>query len=179
MRIIVIGGSASKVGKTTLACHLIAKAAEGGRVVGLKVSKHARRRRHEIATSTQTLQHVAFHDTDRFLAAGASAAILLEAGSDNFRDHLAAGIRRARRFRPEILIIESTTAGAELRVPHDSWFVAGTAPWKPAAERHFTRAAHIIRTHELNRLPFFAPAAAPAPQERTEILPLVAAAGIA
>lgn len=149
MQIIVVGGNAARVGKTALACRLIARAAEHGFVVALKVAPHERRRRYEISTYAHAPRHVSFHDTDRYLTAGADLALLLEAGADNFRNHLAMGLRRARRYRPTTLVIESTTAGAELMVPHESWFVAGEAPWKPGAERHFARAAHIVRTSEL------------------------------
>lgn len=149
MQIIVVGGSASKVGKTTLACHFIAEAAKRGSVVGLKVSAHERRRRHEITTFTRAPRHVAFHDTDRYLVAGAHVALWLEAGTDDFRDHLAIALRRVRKFHSDTLVIESTSAGAELVSPHASWFVAGTSPWKPRAIRHFVRATGIVQTHEL------------------------------
>ncbi len=162
MNVIVIGGSGSKVGKTTLACHLIRRAALRGSVAGLKISTQAHRHQCELSMYAQPAG-ASNHDTDRYLLAGADVALLLDAGVDNFRTHLAAGLRTARTLRPLTLIIESTSAGAELSLPHDSWFVAGTTPWKPAAGKHFERAAHIVEPHELR---IFAHAGA-APMTRT------------
>ncbi|HTJ26008.1 MAG TPA: hypothetical protein VMA36_07575 [Candidatus Limnocylindria bacterium] len=65
------------------------------------------------------------------------------------RTGLALGLAAARRLRPSTIVVESTSAGIELRRISDSWFVAGEGEWKPWAERHRSRADHVVRSDEV------------------------------
>jgi hypothetical protein len=65
------------------------------------------------------------------------------------RRGLALGLAAARAMRPATLVIESTSAGIQLRRIDDSWFVAGDGEWKPWADRHRERADHVVRSGEL------------------------------
>jgi hypothetical protein len=62
---------------------------------------------------------------------------------------LALGLSAARVLRPATLVIESTSAGIQLRRISDSWFVAGDGDWKPWADLHRQRADHVIGSREL------------------------------
>jgi hypothetical protein len=57
---------------------------------------------------------------------------------------LAAGLWSARQERCSTLVIESTSAGIELKRIEESWFVAGSGAWKPWAFRHRDRADHVV-----------------------------------
>jgi hypothetical protein len=145
MRTLVVGGSASSVGKTTLACHLLAVAAESPKVA-LKLSVHDGSdslriiliRRDEIESDRG--------DSRRLLEAGASAVVLVTTSRTSVRAALAQGLSAARRLRPELLVVESTAAGIHLRRSTESWFVLGDAPGKPWASQHLRRATHVLRS---------------------------------
>ena len=92
------------------------------------------------------------HDTDRLLAAGATHVVWVTVHRPNVRAGLAAGLRAVRALRPEVVVIESTSAGIEMRSALDSWFVAGEGAWKPWADRHRTRAHHVLTTPDVEHL---------------------------
>jgi hypothetical protein len=149
MRTVVVGGSASNVGKTTLAVALTRAAALAGRCAAMKIS---------VCEAPGVLRVTCFHpgddaghrkDTTRLLCAGAAAVVWVTVSRDVVRDGIAAGLRRARRLRPKTLVIESTSAGIELRAPSESYFVAGEGAWKPWAERHRARATHVVTSADV------------------------------
>lgn len=147
----MVGGSASNVGKTTLAVHLI-RAEPATAKVAMKVSVREKPcdLRVLVLTPDDAAEHR--HDTDRLLAAGATHVVWVTVHRPNVRDGLAAGLRAARALRPEVVVIESTSAGIELRGALDSWFVAGEGAWKPWADRHRIRAHHVLSTPDVERL---------------------------
>jgi hypothetical protein len=151
VRIVVVGGSASNVGKTTLAVHLL-RAEPAAAKVALKVSVREKPcdLRVLVLTAGDAAEHR--HDTDRLLAAGATHVVWVTVTRPSVRAGLAAGLRAVRALRPEVVVIESTSAGIEMRGAVDSWFVAGDGPWKPWAERHRVRAHHTLSTPDVERL---------------------------
>lgn len=114
--IVVVGGSARKVGKTTVMCEIIG-ATRGAGWIALKISAHE----HEPA---------AFGDTERYLAAGAAEAKLLN-GYAAFEGNV---------------IIESNAA-LDVISPDLFVFVDGEGEWKPSALKHASRADVIVRGH--------------------------------
>lgn len=144
MTIVVVGGSASNVGKTTLAVRLIRHHARRGRTVAVKVSV----REGPCDTTVLTLRPSddAEHrrDTGKLLAAGAECVVWVTVSRPVVRAGLARGLAAARRLAPATIVFESTSAGIELRRIDDSWFVAGEGAWKPWAERHRRRADHVV-----------------------------------
>ncbi|HYZ16141.1 MAG TPA: hypothetical protein VE591_07050 [Candidatus Acidoferrum sp.] len=151
MRIVVVGGSASNVGKTALAAHLLSCEADPAKVA-MKVSVRERpcEPRILVMTAEESAEHR--HDTDRLLAAGATHVVWVTIHRPNVRAGLAAGLRSVRRLKARVVVIESTSAGIELRAPAESWFVAGEGAWKPWADRHRDRADHVLGTEEVYRL---------------------------
>jgi hypothetical protein len=151
VRIVVVGGSASNVGKTTLAVHLL-RAEPAAAKVALKVS--VREKPCDLRVLVLTADDAAGHrhDTDRLLAAGATHVVWVTVTRPDVRAGLAAGLRAARALRPEVVVIESTSAGIEMHGAIDSWFVAGEGAWKPWADRHRTRARHVLTTPDVERL---------------------------
>ena len=138
---VIVGGSSSNVGKTTLACALLRRAR--GRRVAMKVSVTER----DVATRIVVEREAALEhhgDTGRLLAAGADAVVWVTVSRSRVRAGLAAGLFRARSLKPDVLVVESTSAGIQLRRFTESWFVAGPAPWKPWAIQHRDRATHIV-----------------------------------
>ncbi|HEY4432954.1 MAG TPA: hypothetical protein VGM99_01010, partial [Candidatus Cybelea sp.] len=126
MRIVVVGGSASNVGKTTLAATLIRDSALSGTTVAVKVSV----REAPCETTLRVLRPADdpghSHDTGRLLGAGAACVIWVTVARRNVRSGLARGLAAARSRRPRTVVFESTSAGIELRRIDDSWFVAGS-----------------------------------------------------
>jgi hypothetical protein len=149
MRIIVVGGSASNVGKTALAAHLLALERDPAKVA-MKVSVRERPCDLRVLVLTPDVSAEHRHDTDRLLAAGATHVVWVTVYRPSVRDGLAAGLRRVRALRPSVVVIESTSAGIELRGATDSWFVAGEGEWKPWADRHRSRADHVVTTDDVN-----------------------------
>jgi GTPase SAR1 family protein len=149
MKVVVVGGSASNVGKTTLAARLIAEYAARGDTAAVKVTVHET----PCATSVTVIETLDAagrrHDTARLLAAGASRVVWVRVERADVRNGLALGLRAARLRRPATIVVESTSAGIELRRIHDSWFVAGEGEGKPWAERHRNRADHVVRSRDL------------------------------
>ena len=147
----MVGGSASNVGKTTLAVHLL-RAEPAAAKVALKVSVREKPcdLRVLVLTADDAAEHR--HDTDRLLAAGATHVVWVTVTRPTVREGLAAGLRAVRALRPEVVVIESTSAGIEMRGAIDSWFVAGEGPWKPWADRHRDRAHHVLSTPDVERL---------------------------
>jgi len=145
MRIVVVGGSASNVGKTRLACRLIGRERNRADVVALKVSV---READDAETVVRVLlpgddvQHR--RDTAKLIDAGARAVVWVTAGRVRVRDGLAQGLATARTMHPGSVVIESTSAGIELHRYTQSWFVAGDGPWKPWADRHRVRADIVV-----------------------------------
>ncbi|MGH7707538.1 MAG: hypothetical protein ACREM8_00395 [Vulcanimicrobiaceae bacterium] len=156
MKIVVVGGSASNVGKTTLAARLIREHAAVAPTVALKVSV----RENPCETRVLTLRpgEEAEHrrDSGTLLGAGADCVVWVTVNRAAVRSGLARGLAAARRQRPATVVVESTSAGIELHRICDSWFVAGEGPWKPWAERHRRRADHVVRSEDV-----FAKAVAP------------------
>ncbi len=144
----MVGGSASNVGKTSLATRLIRHYAGRGRTVAVKVS--VRERPCETVVLTLRPGDDAEHrrDTGKLLAAGAECVIWVTAARAAVRAGLARGLAAARRARPAAVVLESTSAGIELRRIDESWFVAGAGEWKPWAERHQRRADHVLTSAE-------------------------------
>jgi Mrp family chromosome partitioning ATPase len=150
VRVIVVGGSASNVGKTTLAVHLAARARREGDVVAMKVSVRERPcETRVLVLGTGKGQHR--KDSDRFADAGASAIVWVTVNRANVRRGLASGLREARRRRPRTLVIESTSAGIEMRSAIESYFVAGDGEWKPWAYLHRNRAHHVLTCADVAR----------------------------
>lgn len=149
MNVVVVGGSASNVGKTTLAARLIRAHAAGTPTIALKVSV----REKPCETTVLTLrpgddaEHRA--DTGKLLDAGAQCVVWVTVNRAAIRTGLALGLATARRLRPATVVFESTSAGIELRRITDSWFVAGEGEWKPWADRHRRRADHVVRSEEV------------------------------
>jgi hypothetical protein len=146
VRIIVVGGSASRVGKTALACALVRR--ERQPCTAMKVSVTER----DVATRVSIERAVANErhgDTGRLLDAGASAVVWVTVSRRRVREGLAAGLLRARALRAQVVVIESTSAGIHLRRCESSWFVAGSGPWKPWAAEHRDRATHVVMSSAL------------------------------
>lgn len=151
MRIVVVGGSASNVGKTALAAHLLACEPDAAKVA-MKVSVRERPCDLRVLVLTPDASSEHRHDTDRLLGGGATHVVWVTVYRPNVRDGLAAGLRTARGLRPSVVVIESTSAGIELNTVTDSWFVAGEGEWKPWADQHRQRADHVLTTEDVNRL---------------------------
>jgi molybdopterin-guanine dinucleotide biosynthesis protein len=149
MTIVVVGGSASNVGKTTLAARLIRHHAGRGRTVAVKVS--VRERPCEATVLVLRPADDAEHrrDTGKLLAAGAECVVWVTVTRSAVRAGLARGLAAARRLRPDTVVFESTSAGIELSRITDSWFVAGEGEWKPWAERHRRRAHHVVSSDDV------------------------------
>ena len=139
-----MGGSASNVGKTTLAERLIRDSVRSGATVAVKVSVRESPCETTIAVLRPADDVGHRRDTQRLLHAGAACVIWVTVWRPNVRHGLAQGLSEARAQRPRTVVFESTSAGIELRRIHDSWFIAGAGPWKPWAERHRRRAHHVI-----------------------------------
>jgi molybdopterin-guanine dinucleotide biosynthesis protein len=152
MKIVVVGGSASHVGKTTLATQIIRNhAAARITTIALKVSVREAPCETKVLTlrSGDEAQHR--KDTGRLLDAGADRVVWVTVNRAEVRSGLALGLATVRRLRPATVVIESTSAGIELRRIDDSWFIAGTGEWKPWAYRHRLRADHVVRTEDVLR----------------------------
>ncbi len=149
MNIVVVGGSASNVGKTTLAARLVRQHAARAPTVAIKVS--VREKPCETTVLTLRLGEEAEHrrDTGKLLDAGARCVVWVTVNRAAIRTGLALGLATARRLRPSTVVVESTSAGIELRRISDSWFVAGEGEWKPWADRHRRRADHVVRSEEI------------------------------
>jgi GTPase SAR1 family protein len=151
MKVVVVGGSASNVGKTTLAARLIREHAARETTIALKVSVRETPcdARLLVLGPGDDAEHR--HDTGTFLDAGADCVLWVTVHRAEVRRGLALGLVAARAMRPATLVIESTSAGIQLRRIDDSWFVAGDGEWKPWADRHRERADHVVRSRELFR----------------------------
>jgi len=149
VKIVVVGGSASNVGKTTLAARLIRQYADHAPTVALKVSVRETPCETRVLTLRPGEEAEHRHDTGRLLDAGARCVVWVTVSRAAVRTGLALGLATARRLRPATAVIESTSAGIELRRIHDSWFVAGEGEWKPWADRHRLRADHVVRSEEI------------------------------
>ena len=149
MKVVVVGGSASNVGKTTLAERLVAEHAARERTVAVKVS--VRERACDARVLVLRPGDAADHrrDSQRLLDAGASHVVWVTVGRPAVRSGLAAGLAAGRALRPATLVVESTSAGIELRRIDDSWFVAGDGDWKPWADLHRRRADHVVRSGDV------------------------------
>lgn len=150
MHVVVVGGSASNVGKTTLAAHFVSCSSRRGRVVAMKVSVHEKPTEMRVLV-LQPGEAGHRKDSDRFVEAGASAVIWVTVQRPDVRRGLAAGLREARRRRPDTLVVESTSAGIEMRSEIDSYFVAGDGDWKPWAYLHRNRAHHVLTSADVHR----------------------------
>jgi hypothetical protein len=149
MTIVVVGGSASNVGKTTLAARLVREHSAHGPTIALKVSVRETpcEPRLLILHPGDDAEHR--HDTGTLLSAGAQCVLWVTVHRAEVRRGLALGLSAARVLRPATLVIESTSAGIQLRRISDSWFVAGDGDWKPWADLHRQRADHVIGSREL------------------------------
>jgi hypothetical protein len=151
MKIVVVGGSASNVGKTALAAYLLSREPVAAKVA-MKVS--VREKPCTLSTTVLSPSDKAGsrHDTDRLLASGATHVVWVTVHRPDVRAGLAAGLRCVRALHPQVVVIESTSAGIEMRRIHDSWFVAGEGDWKPWADRHRARADHVVTTSDVYAL---------------------------
>ncbi len=149
VNVIVVGGSASNVGKTTLAARLVRQHAAQTSTVAMKVSV----RENPCQTTVLTLRtgDEADHrrDTGTLLDAGARCVVWVTVHRAAVRTGLALGLATARKLGPSTVVVESTSAGIELRRITDSWFVAGEGEWKPWADRHRARADHVVRSDDV------------------------------
>lgn len=148
MRLVVVGGSASNVGKTTLAARLIRQHA-GRSTVALKVSVRESPCETRVLTLRQGEAADHRRDSGKLLDAGADCVVWVTVQRSAVRTGLARGLATARRLRPSTVVVESTSAGIELRRISDSWFVAGDGEWKPWADRHRVRADHVVRSQDV------------------------------
>ncbi len=103
-----------------------------------------------VVTAGTSVEHR--QDCERLLAAGAAHVVWVTVQRQSVRSGLAAGLRRVRALRPQVVVIESTSAGIELTRPDDSWFVAGAGEWKPWADRHRERATRVLTSDDVFRL---------------------------
>jgi hypothetical protein len=108
----------------------------------VSVAEHERPLRVLVEEARAVVEH--HRDSGRLLNAGARAVVWVTVSRPEVRRGLAAGLRAVRDLRPAGAVIESTSAGIQLRRIDESWFVAGTAPWKPWAWRHLVRADHVV-----------------------------------
>jgi molybdopterin-guanine dinucleotide biosynthesis protein len=148
MRTVVVGGSASNVGKTTLACHLLA-ASSAGRKVGLKVSVCEAAGVFRLVLRHRDERGVDRGDSARLLEAGATEVVWVTTSRQSVRAGLARGLLFVRKLRPDLVVIESTAAGIHLRRVSESWFVQGEGPSKPWAALHLCRATHVLRSRDV------------------------------
>jgi molybdopterin-guanine dinucleotide biosynthesis protein len=153
VKIVVVGGSASNVGKTTLAARLVRQFAVRTRTVALKVSVRETPCETRVLTLRPGEEAEHRRDTGRLLAAGAECVVWVTVNRAAVRSGLALGLSTVRRLRPATVVVESTSAGIELGRISDSWFVAGEGEWKPWADRHRRRADHVVRSAELFAVP--------------------------
>lgn len=115
--IVVVGGQARKVGKTRAVCDIIAATREA-RWLAVKVSPHS----HEV-TDRET-------DTDRYLAAGAEAAVLVD---------------EVPELPADRNVILESNAAAEVVAADLFVFVADAgAEWKESARRVVGRADLVV-----------------------------------
>jgi len=149
VRIVVVGGSASNVGKTTLAVQLIGPLAAAGRTVAVKVSVRERPCETRVLLLRRGDEAEHRRDTGRLLAAGAECVVWVTVHRPAVRSGLARGLAAARRLRPANVFIESTSAGIELHRISEAWFVAGAGEWKPWADLHRRRADHVLTTEDV------------------------------
>ena len=152
MRLLVVGGSASNVGKTALAEFLVARESSVARTVAMKVS--VREKPCELSVVILADAGDAGHrrDSARLLEAGDIAVVWVTVSRREVRSGLGAGLRRARVARPDVLVIESTSAGIELKRIDESFFVAGEGEWKPWAEKHMHRADRVLTSEQVTTL---------------------------
>jgi molybdopterin-guanine dinucleotide biosynthesis protein len=149
MEIVVVGGSASNVGKTTLAVRLITRHAAHAPTVAVKVSVREKPCDVRVLTLWPGEETEHRRDTRRLLNAGARCVVWVTVHRAAVRAGLARGIATARKLRPATVVVESTSAGIELSRIGDSWFVAGNGAWKPWADRHRRRADHVVRSEDV------------------------------
>jgi molybdopterin-guanine dinucleotide biosynthesis protein len=149
MNIVVVGGSASNVGKTTLAARLVRQHAVRAPTVAVKVSVREKPCETRVLTLRPGEEAEHRRDTGKLLDAGAQCVVWVTVNRANVRAGLALGLATARRIRPATVVVESTSAGIELRRISDSWFVAGDGEWKPWANRHRERADHVVRSEDV------------------------------
>ncbi len=149
MNVVVVGGSASNVGKTTLAARLIRQHAARTPTVAVKVSVRERSCQTTVRTLRPGEDAEHRHDTGTLLDAGADCVVWVTVNRAAVRTGLALGLATARRLRPSTVVLESTSAGIELRRISDSWFIAGEGEWKPWADQHRRRADHVVRSAEV------------------------------
>jgi hypothetical protein len=91
-------------------------------------------------------------DSDRFLDAGVLAVVWVTVQRTLVRKGLAAGLREVRRLCPRVVVIESTSAGIEMKGRIVSYFIAGNGKWKPWAHVHQHRADHVLTSADVFRL---------------------------
>jgi molybdopterin-guanine dinucleotide biosynthesis protein len=149
VNVVVVGGSASNVGKTTLAARLIRQHAARTPTVAMKVSVREKACQTTVLTLRPGEEPEHRRDTAKLLDAGAQCVVWVTVQRAAVRTGLALGLATARKLRPSTVVVESTSAGIELRRIDDSWFVAGEGEWKPWAERHRARADHVVRSDDV------------------------------
>lgn len=128
---------------------LIQRLSGGSRTVALKVSVRETPCETRVLTLRPGEEADHRRDTGRLLAAGAECVVWVTVNRAAVRSGLALGLATVRRLRPATVVVESTSAGIELRRIDDSWFVAGEGEWKPWADRHRRRADHVVPSAEL------------------------------
>jgi len=149
VNVVVVGGSASNVGKTTLAARLVREHAARTPTVAMKVSVREKPCETTVRTLRPGEEPEHRRDTGTLLGAGAQCVVWVTVHRPAVRTGLALGLATARRLRPTTVVVESTSAGIELRRIDDSWFVAGEGDWKPWAHLHRRRAHHVLRSDDV------------------------------
>ncbi len=145
MKIVVVGGSSSNVGKTTIACRLLSRLPWDERWAAMKVSVTKQACETRVRLYQRDEEDNRHKDTGRLLDAGAACVVWVTVWRPRVRSGLAAGLQTVRSLDVDGVVIESTSAGIELSRIDTSWFVAGRLPWKPWAYRHLQRADHVLQ----------------------------------
>lgn len=150
MKVVVIGGSSANVGKTTFGVQVARQASHSQRSAALIVDVQDR----PVETNVRVVTDIGveqYGEADRYLTAGVAAVICVTVSWSHVRHGLAAGLWRARVTRPDVLIIDSTAAGIEMKSRIDSYFIAGTDEWTSWAYLHRNRADHVLSPEDVRR----------------------------
>jgi hypothetical protein len=144
MPIIVVGGNARKVGKTSVLTGLIGALREQS-WTAIKVTPHRHESGEQSAQSqiSEETDRMGGSDTSRFLAAGAARAYLVEAEPDQLDEAIPAVQKLLAECR--YAMIESNTI---MRFLQPDIYLAVIDPkvedFKPSAQHFFDRAAAVI-----------------------------------
>lgn len=147
-KIVVVGGSSSNVGKTTLACRILRNDTSRAKIA-MKVSVRETPCETRVALETVETLRGEHRDSHRLLDSGALCVVWVTTHRSCVRAALAKGLWMVRQMRPSFVVIESTSAGIHMRNYDESWFVAGQRAWKPWARSHLLRAGRLMTSEEV------------------------------